>query len=244
MLQIEKVVDGCEVTIADGVKTDRICVNCGKFANQKLWIGKSVGDIVYKTNGTKYKIVKIEQQQTEESDPVLAEWKKVQKLRWGMAGRNISLIGGDLSISRKLLLKKTYGKTAHKIYDSCVSYFGFNPHKKDLFLPQQLLYAQNCTKEGYVVWMLPHSDLTGDSNGKWANFIDVENREIIEYAFVKDFIPHKNDEKRVVFAKQEDGEYVFVGVYCLKAKFDNYFSGRCRRKSIWKLVSENYPKGN
>ena len=150
--------------------------------------------------------------------------------------------GKGLSFTN-FVYKKQYGGKALTIYENGIKHLYFNPVKKHFFDLQQILYAQDCTKEGYSVWMLPYSTLNGKSNGSWANFIEIEKQEIIQYTFVKDVYIHKPNEKRLAFVKQKNGNYVFLGVYYLKERISNYFNnGKCVAKEIYSLLSENYPE--
>ena len=173
------------------------------------------------------------------------EWQKVEDLiNCKSIGRDVSCeYGIDLAMHTEFVYKKQYGGKALTIYENGIKHLYFNPVKKHFFDLQQILYAQDCTKEGYSVWMLPYSTLNGKSNGSWANFIEIENKEIIQYAFVKDPYLHEPDEKRLAFVKQKNGNYVFLGVYYLKKRISNYFNnGKCVAKEIYGLLSENYPE--
>ena len=182
---------------------------------------------------------------TKEKAEIEREWKKVEDLiNCKSIGRDVSCeYGIDLAMQSEFVYKKQYGGKALTIYENGIKHLYFNPVKKHFFDLQQILYAQDCTKEGYSVWMLPYSTLNGKSNGSWANFIEIENKEIIQYTFVKDTYLHKPDEKRLAFVKQKNGNYVFLGVYYLKERICNYFNnGKCVAKEIYSLLSENYPE--
>lgn len=172
------------------------------------------------------------------------EWQKVKDLLdCKLIGKDVSFeFGKDLAMQTEFVYKKQYGGKALTIYENGIKYLYFNPIKKHFFDLQQILYAQDCTKEGYSVWMLPYSTLNGKSNGSWANFIEIEKKEIIQYTFVKDTYIHEPNEKRLAFVKQKNGNYVFLGVYFLKERIENYFNGKCVAKEIYSLSSENYPE--
>ena len=108
---------------------------------------------------------------------------------------------------------KTYGKVALYIYDSCCRNLNFRRILRDSFMKRRLLFATNATPEGYSVWMLPHSNLTGDASNCWANVIE---GDIIYEAWniMEDY--GNNNAHRVTFVKQGNGEYVFMGVYQLE----------------------------
>ncbi len=133
-----------------------------------------------------------------------------------------------------------YGKKALTIYHSCCKELGFDITKSSRFDLQQGLYAHNATPEGYGVWMLPHSDLTGDAKS-WANII--EGDYIYEVWNKVDYEDHKD--VRIAFAKQGDGEYVFMGIYELQ-KVENINQRKdgvyITVKKIYKKVLEVYPE--
>ncbi len=180
-----------------------------------------------------------------EKEELEKEWRKVKDLLdCKLIGRDVSYeFGTDLAMQTEFVYKKQYGGKALTIYENGIKHLYFNPVKKHFFDLQQILYAQDCTKEGYSVWMLPYSTLNGKSNGSWANFIEIEKQEIIQYTFVKDVYIHKPNEKRLAFVKQKNDNYVFLGVYYLKERISNYFNnGKCVAKEIYSLLSENYPE--
>ncbi len=187
---------------------------------------------------------KEEENKAREKQEIEKEWRKVEDLiNCKAIGRDVSYeYGIDLAMQAEYVYKKQYGGKALTIYENGIKHLYFNPIKKYFFDLQQILYAQDCTKEGYSVWMLPYSTLNGKSNGSWANFIDIEKKEIIQYTFVKDQYIHEPDEKRLAFVKQKNGNYVFLGVYSLKEMIANYFNGKCVAKEIYGIVSEDYPE--
>ena len=73
------------------------------------------------------------------------------------------------------------------------------------------------TKEGYSVWFLANNNWRATKNGKWANEIFDGNKHIDEKwddPDIKRFEEEANI--RVVFAKQKNDIYVFLGIYkCL-----------------------------
>ncbi len=192
----------------------------------------------------------IKKRKEEEKRSKREEWAKVKRILDGqLIGRDISCERGtDLSISKCFYYKKEYGTKALTIYESGIDNLGFNPSKKCDFDLQKLLYSQDCTKEKYSVWLLPYSNVNGQSNGKWVNLIEEDKDRITQYIFVDDGYVHSPNEKRLTFVKQKNGEYVFLGVYYLKYIFKDYFDeiekdyGKCFAKEIYYLHSKNYPE--
>lgn len=125
-------------------------------------------------------------------------------------GRNVS---EDFSFSWSFLQSgKTYGKVALDIYLKCCNKLDFKVSKSSFFAKQQILFASNATEFGYAVWMLPNSSYTGKTSGVWANVIDGDRI----YEFWKEDATGDSSD-RITFAKQKDGEYVFLGVYTLES---------------------------
>lgn len=122
---------------------------------------------------------------------------------------------------------KIYGNKALYIYDMCCAVLNFHPSKRENFQRRRILFAQNATPDGYAVWMLPHNNYTGDASSCWANIIEgdviYEAWNIHETGVIND--------TRVTFAKQGNGEYVFMGVY----KFESV-------KEISKVIEGVYIK--
>ena len=111
------------------------------------------------------------------------ESAKIRSMLSGrVTGHNISLEWAtDISLSGKLEYGKIYGSKAFDIYSKACTFLDFDARKKFSFAPQRLLYATDCTKEGYSVWMVPNSELNGLTNGKWVNFVDLRNGTILQY---------------------------------------------------------------
>ena len=136
---------------------------------------------------------------------------------------------------------KIYGKKALNIYDLCCVKFNFCISKRENFNIRRILFAPNATPEGYAVWMLPHSNYTGDASSTWANII--EGDTIYEIWNIYDY--ENNNEKRVTFLKQGNGEYVFMGVYKLEEvrNVNRVIDGALiRRIKVYKRVSTTYQK--
>lgn len=145
-------------------------------------------------------------------------------------------------VSDGFIYNRQYGRNSLEIYQNGIRYLNFNPRKIDQFGMRTLCYAQNCTPEGYSVWILPYSSLNGRSNRKWVNFIEFEHNKIVQYSFDRSEFTHPPLEKRLTFAKQQNNEYVFLGIYKLSERIPEYFDGQCESKEIYTLVSRNYPE--
>lgn len=157
--------------------------------------------------------------------------------------RDVSLTpGSHLSISGCFEYYKTYGTNAFKIYESGCTYLDFDKTKKYSFDWQRLLFDTKCTKEGYSVWIMPYSSLTASTNNRWANFIT--DKEIIQYTLDNSWQDARSKEDdntfRLAFVKQKNKEYVFIGVYKLKERKENYPAPDIEKKTFT-LISKNYP---
>ncbi len=170
----------------------------------------------------------------------LAELETIQKMLYGKVfGRNISYeYATDMALNNKLEYMKIYGTKAFDIYTKACDCLGFDRSKRNSFALQKLLYAQNATKEGYSVLMLPNSDLNGQTNGQWVNIIN--RGEILQYTIDPNNLESMQRDTRVTFVKQKNGEYVFVGVYKLVDPKLNY-PAKGILKETFKLISKNYP---
>ena len=170
---------------------------------------------------------------TEKQEPIKTlnhddESKRIENLtNRRIFGRNITNKFRQILSDKKLTPHVQYGRVAKDIYLECCSAFGFNRRKAGSFGRQRLLYDTDCTVEGYDVWMLPHSDLTGDTNENWWNFIDDGGKKIIQYNRVKD---DYSANLRLTFVKQKNGYYVYMGIYSLTntytvhGKDQNYYA--------------------
>lgn len=173
--------------------------------------------------------------------PEVGEERIKDLLEGKVIGREISyLYGGDLSKVKGFKYKSIYGKNAADIYYKAVKYLNFDSDKNVSFSFPNLLYAKDCTPEGYSVWFLPNSELNGKSNGKWANFIDEKKHKIIQYSFYGDKHKHEKGEKRIVFVKQNSEEYVFLGVYELVKKEYVKYKENLIKEEVFSLWQDDY----
>ena len=60
MKEIDKVINKCEITVVEDDAEKTIPVDTGKFPYQKNWLGKKIGDTIFKSSGKKCQIIKIE----------------------------------------------------------------------------------------------------------------------------------------------------------------------------------------
>ena len=132
------------------------------------WIGKCIGDIVVNKSGKNCVVKEIEKMEIIISPPPppLDIIEEAERLFEGEGlKRNISdryALGFNVLENGKI-----YGTKALDIYTRCCSTLGFTASKTEYFDLRQILFSPDATKEGFAVWMLPHSSYTGDSNGIW-----------------------------------------------------------------------------
>lgn len=143
----------------------------------------------------------------------------------------------SITESRPLTAGKKYGTASNRIYEACIPVFGFAQEGLKEFGWNNHMYAKAATKEGYSVWMLAHSNWTDTKNGKWRNTISEGFRLITEdwgenaAGLDKELL----GEKRVAFAKDAAGAYVFLGVFKC-ALIDPE-----KRIKQYELISDKYP---
>lgn len=169
---------------------------------------------------------------------ILKQNRKSNRFVKNIFSRNISCGEGDLSLDSGFEYMKTYGKKALTIYESACRYLSFNPQNKGHFNLQQILYSENCTPEGYSVWMLPHSNLNSECNGMWANFF-YGGDEILQFD-LKNW-HYTIGEKRLAFMKQKDKNYVFMGIYQLTEVKKDY-PDKGITLEVYSLISKDYPE--
>lgn len=135
-----------------------------------------------------------------------------------------------------LIVKRAYGKKAKDIYFAGCYRFYWDNSKIGSFCQQKKLYDVNCTKEGFSVWFLPYSNLTNSKNdsANWTNYISSDFTTIKEvWESVNDLF-HNDKSKRVTFAKQKNGQYLYLGIFQV-TEIDK--KNKCR---IYKQVDKNY----
>ena len=136
------------------------------------------------------------------------------------------------------------GTRAIDNYDRCCSLFGFKKALRGNFTQQKMLYAKYATKEGYSVWMLPHSNLNEsfNRNRRWYN-IFVYPDIIREIWFNPSDISMSQEDYsyRVCFAKNKDGLYVFQGIYEPQKIEWEEVMGKLELVRTFKRISKVYP---
>lgn len=146
-------------------------------------------------------------------------------------------IGSPESIENDfcLIQNKTYGTNGHEIYLMCCKVFGFRTDKHGHFVKQQSMYADDATPEGYSVWFLPHSNLTGTKSEGKNNVIA---GDLVKFSW--DNKKHNETkvnkgERRLLFVKDR-GVYYFAGlIECVEADIE-----ACT--STFKVISDTYSK--
>lgn len=121
-------------------------------------------------------------------------------------------------VSDGLQLKHAYGTRAEDIYLDGVFCFGWNYAKRESFGRQQKLYDVNCTEDGYSVLFLPYSNLNDGRNEKvsWTDFISSDFKTIKEVWKDTDKENFYDRTKRITFAKQKNGQYIYIGIFQAK----------------------------
>ncbi len=99
------------------------------------------------------------------------------------------------------------------------------------------LYAANATKEDYGVWFIAHSNWTATHDKNWSNIISGDEEVIVETYNKNNFRPYVIPfEIRVVFAKNVNGSYEFLGFYQAN---DNI---NIENKRIYERIYDDYPE--
>ena len=143
------------------------------------------------------------------------------------------------------------------IYDDCCQKFNWDRTKRGFFGPQQLLYAESATSEGYSPWFLTHNNWTKTIGGNYHNKIYSDHIE--EMWFEADYGLYHDDTTRVTFARRKLNSsftYVFIGVFkpvSVKEEIlttdiiDN--KGKVRKKAgekvwikVYELIFDTYPQ--
>ncbi len=110
-------------------------------------------------------------------------------------------------ITRSLSLE-CYGINSRKIYIDLCQKFDWDRSQEGNFGRQGVpLYAEGATPEGYSVWFLGHSNWTVSEGGSWENEI-LDDLVIETWKKQKDDL-YKDKTKRVLFAKNQNHQYVF-----------------------------------
>lgn len=139
-------------------------------------------------------------------------------------------------VSDGLQLKHAYGTRAEDIYLDGVFCFGWNYAKRESFGRQQKLYDVKCTEDGYSVLFLPYSNLNDGRNEKvsWTDFISSDFKTIKEVWKDTDKEKFYDRTKRITFAKQKNGQYIYIGIFQAKIIDEE---AKCK---YYKRIGEEY----
>ncbi len=166
---------------------------------------------------------------------LILELKKIQSLDQGeLIPKNISSHCGSITRDKELKHLYSYGEVARIIYDECHTVFKFKT--SGAFDKRQLLFDENCSPEGYDVWMLPHSNINNSTNKVWWNF--VEGDTITQYQKHSNFTSSKAP--RITFVKQKDMQYVFMGIYVKKETYQIKDNGQIYYAYVFERAELDY----
>ena len=113
---------------------------------------------------------------------------------------------------------RVYGTVAKDIYYDGYYHHGWDYSKRVFFDSLKILYATDCTRDGYSVWFLPYSNINNFKNpySNWTNFVSSDFKVIKEYWHKIDERFEEDTEERITFVKQKNGEYVYLGIFQVK----------------------------
>ncbi len=151
-------------------------------------------------------------------------------------------------------LDHSYGECAKVIYENLCTKYRWNAIYSKDFTYGKLFFAPYATRKGLSVWFLAHNNWTKTNNGMWQNEIFLEKGELVEsYPVDKSYYSDQTD--RVVFTKNSDGCYVFLGVYKFHSTKQTVWKsdfrsndgkliapkGTEKRETIFIRISDTYP---
>ncbi len=135
-----------------------------------------------------------------------------------------------------------YGSSAKQIYLEQAKTFGWDESQAGKFGPQQRLYAQAVTPEGYSVWFLCNNNWNALKTSMWTNVISADGNSLDEYWDKPLAGIYQAPEKRVIFAKKKNGNYVFLGVFDFKGDATEVTTNGIKQwKRTFHSCSEVYP---
>ena len=142
----------------------------------------------------------------------------------------------ESSFDDGLVPMHAYGRNEKDVYLKVCESFGWDYSKLGSFCSQKLLFDKNCSREGFSVWFLPYSNLNNYRNSatNWIDFISSDFEKIKEVWKEMDERFFTDDDKRITFAKQRNGQYLYLGVFQVKE-----FDEENRSKTFYK-IDENY----
>ena len=143
--------------------------------------------------------------------------------------------------------KDVFGSHSREVYRRGCCAFGWDPAKITCFGHGTIMYAKYATPTDESVWMIAyHKWIPGPRMGdsRWYNVV---GREMIhEYWFV-DKIPedilgglHNDFSKRVTFAKNRHGKYVFLGVFEPLPPEQMFIRGKEVWVKVYRRVHQSY----
>ncbi len=143
-------------------------------------------------------------------------------------------------IKRRILFGAAYGKNSRDIYVQFCNFFDWEISKKGYFGMNTLMYAKNCTPEGYSVWFIPHNDRFEkfNENYHWFNFV---KGNVIEEIWLGNETRsiHNDWSDRVTFIKTKEG-YAFYGIYRPQEIVEKEINNKVRKVKIYKQFSMEY----
>ena len=114
-----------------------------------------------------------------------------------------------------LIVGRAYGRKAKDIYLEGYYNFGWKYSKLGSFCSQKILWEKDCSREGYSVWFLPYSNLNNYKNpySNWTNFVGSDFKVIKEYWKEIDDRFYNDEDVRITFVKQKNGQYLYLGIF-------------------------------
>lgn len=135
---------------------------------------------------------------------------------------------------------REYGSDPEKIYiELCEKFYWDKEMPDDLGTQEARLSVKNGALE-LSVGFIENSNWTALNDGSWKNTIS-EDKDYVVEIWKKKADAYHDTANRIIFAKKQNGQYVFLGVYEVDViKQDKDF----RRKRIWrkiyKKISDSY----
>ena len=147
---------------------------------------------------------------------------------------NYASFKSDMSEGLEVL--HAYGKVAKEVYLEGCKHFSWDYSKQGSFCSQKLLYDKDCSREGYSLWFLPYFNINNYRNDKtnWIDFVDSDFDTIKEIWKEIDERFYNDYDKRITFAKQKNGEYLYLGVF---QAIESDEDARCK---IFQKIEGNY----
>ena len=132
--------------------------------------------------------------------------------------QNLSCKPGDIKNTRKLSYLNAYQTAMWDVYGDCLKYLGFkstNRFNEDKKNNRMNIYLHDITKEGYALWLLPYHNMNHKKHDNYYNEFQNDLTKIKLIYTNENKRPSEEvvESKRLVFAKQNDGRYVFLGLF-------------------------------